>query len=124
LATAKSRAATDWQNAIFQDLAKLLTIAERPEVPWRVKRPTAQAYRAAVALISEVSLEDLPRPRVAPDREGGFQLEWEKGSLAVEISISPSGHLALLRSKNGREHEEGIVSVATASHAIAALARA
>lgn len=123
LAMAKKNPATDWQFVIFQQLAKLLEVVDHPETPWRVKRPTAQAYRAAVTLISELPDENLPLPRIAPDREGGFQLEWEKGSSAVEISISPSGTLELLRSKRGRDREEGHVSFSTARDALASLAR-
>ncbi len=123
LALAKLIPATDWQSAIFQQLAKLVEIDDHPEEPWRARRPTAAAYKAAVSLISQITDDSLPLPRIAPDREGGLQLEWEKGSCAVEISISPGGSLELLRSKAGRDTEEGRVGISAARDVLSRLAR-
>lgn len=125
MALAKHISATDWQTAIFQQLAKLMEIDDDSAVSWRVRRPTAAAYKAAVSLISQIGAEKaLPSPRIAPDREGGFQLEWEKGPRAVEINISRSGTIDLLTSDGRGDHEDGHVSITTAGDAIVRLARA
>jgi hypothetical protein len=123
LALAKHIPATDWQSTIFQQLAKLMEIEEHADAPWRARRPTALAYKTAVSLISQLTEHDLPLPRIAPDREGGFQLEWEKGECAVEINVGPGGALELLRTKAGRDIDNGRVGVAAARNALARLAR-
>jgi hypothetical protein len=43
--------------------------------------------------------------RVAPDRQGGIQFEWEKGSYALEIAISPSGSFEILKATPTVEDE-------------------
>jgi hypothetical protein len=100
--------ASDWQSSILQSLAQFLELAENPDAQWRVKRPTTKAYRAAVDLISEVppaKFSALPLPRIAPDRQGGIQMEWEKGKYAVEISILPNGSIELLKITPSTEEE-------------------
>jgi hypothetical protein len=116
--------ATDWQTAIFQQLAKVMEIDDQPEASWRVRRPTAAAYKAAVSLISKIVADKtLPLPRIAPDREGGLQLEWAKGPRVVEINISRSGTIELLTSDGRRDREDGHVSITTAGDAVVQLAR-
>lgn len=102
----KKKPAPEWQYAILQGLAEFLALPEAPEKPRLVKRPTLTAYKAAVALISEVPVKDLPPPRIAPDRQGGIQFEWEKGICAVEIGILPNGTYEVLKVA-GDEEEEG-----------------
>lgn len=116
---------TEWQNTILQTLARFLDLPEQTEETWRVKRPSAKAYRAAVDLISEIPASrtsSLPLPRVVPDRQGGIQLEWEKGRYAVEISISPNGSLELLKATS-RDEEEGRCSLERARETILWLSR-
>ena len=101
-----------------------MEIDDNPQASWRVRRPTAAAYKAAVSLISQIVADKaLPSPRIAPDREGGFQLEWEKGPRAVEININRSGTIELLTSDGRRDRENGHVSIATAGDAVVRLAR-
>jgi hypothetical protein len=111
---------SEWQISILQTLAQFLNLAESPDAEWRVKRPTTKAYKAAVDLISEVppsKVSGLPLPRIAPDRQGGIQLEWEKGKYAIEISISPNGSFELLKT-TPEDEEEGHCSFARARETI------
>jgi hypothetical protein len=96
---------TNWQYEIFQDLAKLTDFPETPEAEWHVRRPTAQAYKAAVDLISIVPIGNAPRPRIAPDRRGGIQFEWEKGAFGLEIGVSPEGVFECLKVTADKEEE-------------------
>lgn len=105
---ASNRDSTQWQNTVLQALAQFLTLPEESDAEWRVKRPKPKAYNAAVSLISEVPAANtmsLPLPRVAPDRQGGIQFEWEKGSYGLEIGISPSGKFEILKVTPSGEEE-------------------
>jgi hypothetical protein len=120
-----SLSSAEWQTTVLQTLAKFLTLPEQSDAAWCVKRPTPKAYKAAVDLISEVpvsSLASLPIPRVAPDRQGGIQFEWEKGPYALEIGISPSGSYEVLKATPTSE-EEGHLTFNKARESIVWLAR-
>jgi hypothetical protein len=110
---------TEWQSKILRELAAFLTLPEKPPQEWSVRRPTASAYRAAVDLITEIKAADLPLPMVAPDRDGGIQLEWKQRGL--EIGILPTGSYEYLRLK-GAETEEGSAGLYKARELVAALA--
>lgn len=112
-----------WQSEVLQQLAQFLTLPEKPGAEWRVRRPTTSAYRAAVDLITDIAPNDLPRPRVAPDREGGIQFEWEKGPYSLEIGVTPTGAYEFLETKDGEPEEEGYVGVVRARELVAGLAR-
>jgi len=86
-------------------LAKFLELPEPPTPGRRVKRPTAKAYKTAVDLVSGLSIDTLPLPRIAPDRQGGIQFEREKGSYALEVGISPNGRCEVLKVTPSREEE-------------------
>ena len=115
----------NWQNTILQTLAQFLALPENAEAEWRVKRPTAKAYKAAVDLISEIPTSKtlaIPLPRIAADRQGGIQFEWEKGKYAIEIAISPSGSFELLK-VTPRDEEEGRCSLDRARETLLWFAR-
>lgn len=115
-------AKTEWQSKILLDLAFFLRgYPEEPVSDWRVKRPTMTAYRAAVDLITAIEAADVPQPRMAPDREGGIQFEWD----TLEIGILPTGTLECLQIKsNGDTEEQQTIAPAEARQLITALARA
>jgi hypothetical protein len=117
-----AKAKTEWQSKILLDLAFFLRgYPEEPTAEWRVKRPTMNAYRAAVDLITEIEAADLPPPRMAPDREGGIQFEWD----TLELGILPTGAFECLRLKtNGDTAEEGIIAPARARQLVTSLSRA
>jgi hypothetical protein len=115
-----------WQNTVLQALAQFLTLPEESSAEWRVMRPKPKAYKAAVSLISEVPASNilgLPLPRVAPNRQGGIQFEWEKGSYALEIGISPNGTFEVLKVTPSGE-EEGHASFTKAREHLIWLSRA
>lgn len=110
----------EWQSKILLDLAFFLRgFPEEPATDWRVKRPTMTAYRAAVDLITAIEAADLPQPRVAPDREGGIQFEWD----TLEIGILPTGAFECLWVKPNGETEEGTFQLAKARQLVTSLAR-
>jgi len=111
---------TEWQSKILVEIAGFLTLPEKPQEDWRVKRPTASAYRAAVDLITEIKASDLPLPKVSPDREGGIQFEWKHKGL--EIGIRPTGSYEYLRVKDAESEEEGPVGLSKARQMVVALA--
>jgi hypothetical protein len=113
----------EWQSWALKQLAEFLNLPERPEAEWRVRRPTTSAYRAAVDLITAADAMDVPSPRVAPDKEGGIQLEWEKGIYELEISVSPTGSFEFLKAAV-TEFEEGIIGFDRARELINWLAQA
>lgn len=118
----RNRPTSEWQYAILQGLAKFLDIPQSLDAPRLVQRPTPKAYKAAVALISDVPIENLPFPRIAPDRQGGIQFEWEKGSCAVEIAVSPNGALEVLK-VDGDSEEEGVTGISRARDTLVWLAQ-
>ncbi len=112
-------ATTEWQSKILLEIAGFLSLPEDPQEDWRVKRPTASAYRAAVDLITEIKAADLPLPSVSPDREGGIQFEWKQKGL--EIGILPTGSYEYFRVKD-TESEEGHAGLSKAREMVTALA--
>jgi len=110
---------TEWQAKILLEIAGFLSLPEKPPEDWRARRPTASAYRAAVDLITEIKMRDLPLPRVSPDRDGGIQFEWKQKGL--EIGILPTGSYEYLRVKD-TESEEGHVGLSKAREMVASLA--
>jgi hypothetical protein len=111
---------TEWQSKILLDLAFFLRgYPEEPVANWRVKRPTMTAYRAAVDLITAIEAGDVPQPRMAPDREGGIQFEWD----TLEIGILPTGRFECLRVKSNGDTEEETIALSKARQLITALAR-
>lgn len=112
-------ATTEWQSKILLEIAGFLNLPEEPQEDWRVKRPTASAYRAAVDLITEIKAADLPLPRVSSDREGGIQFEWKQRGL--EIGILPTGTYEYLRVKDTGS-EEGHAGLSKAREIVASLA--
>jgi len=117
--TVSDNPTTEWQSKILLEIAGFLSLPEKPHEGWRVKRPTARAYRAAVDLITEIKAADLPLPKVSPDREGGIQFEWKQKGL--EIGILPTGSYEYLRVSDA-ESEEGHVGLSKAREMVAALA--
>jgi hypothetical protein len=117
--TVSDNTTTEWQSKILLQIAGFLSLPEKPQGEWRVKRPTASAYRAAVDLITEIKAPDLPLPKVSPDREGGIQFEWKQGGL--EIGILPTGAYEYLR-VNDAESEEGHAGLSKAREMVASLA--
>lgn len=113
-------AKTEWQSKLLLDLAFFLrAYPEEPASDWRVRRPTMTAYRAAVDLITAIDATDLPCPRIAPDREGGIQFEWD----TLEIGIQPTGAFECLRVRANGETEEGTIAPAKARQLVTSLAR-
>ena len=112
-----------WRQRVLLDLAFFLNLPEAPEAGWQVRRPTMVAYKAAVNLITEVNVPELPLPRMAPDREGGVQFEWDFPDGSLEIEVSANGaYEALQADKTGRS-TEGPVGISKARDLIASLAR-
>lgn len=114
-----ANATTEWQSKILLEIAGFLNLPEKPQEDWRVKRPTASAYRAAVDLITEIKAAHLPLPKVSPDREGGIQFEWKQRGL--EIGILPTGSYEYLRVKDAQS-DEGPVGLSTARQMVVSLA--
>ena len=111
---------SEWQSKILLELAFFLRgFPETPSADWRVKRPTMSAYRAAVDLVTGIDVLDLPQPRMAPDREGGIQFEWD----TLEVGISPSGAFESLQVTPDGRSQEGAVAISKARRLIAGLAR-
>ena len=117
---------SEWRNAVLKAIAQFLELPDPPEAEWRVRRPTPKAYKVAVDLISDFPqkrLASLPLPRVAPDRQGGIEFEWEKGRYALEIAVMPNGAIELLKATPKNEDEEGRCSLERARDTILWFAR-
>ncbi len=55
---------TDWQSKILLELAFFMNgFPESTDVSWRVIRPTMNAYRAAVELVTGLDATYVPWPR-------------------------------------------------------------
>ncbi len=44
-------------------------------------------------------------PRIAPDRKGGIQFEWEKGEYELDVAVLPTGSFEYLRATQTTEEE-------------------
>jgi len=111
---------TDWQSKILLELAFFMNgFPESTDVSWRVIRPTMNAYRAAVELVTGLDATYVPWPRIAPDREGGIQFEWD----TLEIGVLPTGSYEYLRVVGESKTQEGQITLSKAWQFIAALAR-
>ncbi len=114
-----------WQDRVLRALAELLVLPVEADVEWRAIRPSIKAYKAAVDLISEIagSTATLPIPTIGPDREGGIQIEFEKGNYALEIGVLPNGGFEILK-VTPSEQTENLASFSRAKESISWLARA
>jgi hypothetical protein len=112
-----------WQAHVLRQLADFLVLPERSDFEWRVRKPTSSAYRAAVDLITDIQPAGIPQPRVAPDREGGIQFEWDKGKYSLEIGVTPSGAYEFLETKGPDAEEEGFIGIVGARELVMGLSR-
>lgn len=55
----------------------------------------------AIDLVRNISLENLPPPRIVPVSGGGIQLEWEKGTRELEIEVHPDLYVEVLGVEDG-----------------------
>ena len=65
-----------------------------PSIPFDV-------INLAIDLVRNISIDNMPRPRIVPVSGGGIQLEWEKGSRELELEVHPNLSVELLQSEGG-----------------------
>jgi hypothetical protein len=77
-----------WQVEALQKLARFSDF----QVNWDSynSQPISDKVLDVVSeIISNISIDKLPTPRVSPIKGGGIQLAWEKGTREVELEIRP-----------------------------------
>jgi hypothetical protein len=64
-----------------------------------------QCLPRRVSLIAGAGSLEVSVPRIAPDRRGGLQFEWEKGEYELDVAVSPTGSFEYLKATRTDEEE-------------------
>ena len=63
--------------------------------------PSESAISAAIRILVEIDLNELPSPRVLPISGGGVQLEWDVGTRELELEVLSGGMIRYLKVERG-----------------------
>ena len=70
-------------------------------------RIESSAISASRVLLSELEVEDMPRPHIAAIPDGGVGIHWRIGSRDLEIEVDVSGEIHFLKTYIGEDRMEG-----------------
>ena len=107
---------SDWQLKAISRVLDLKYELSRPNWDTYGSAPVANwVIDAAIWLVGEISVENLPTPRVVPVSGGGLQLEWSNANKELELYLSPDRSIEVLKIRDGVPIDDGeiLVSVDT-----------
>lgn len=104
----KSLQSPAWLKEIYDRISALKTLEENWDSYGGL--PVAEmAIKGLRVLLSNLDIEDMPTPHVAPLPDGGIGLHWRVGSRDLEIEVEPNGEVHYLQTNIGEEPIPGDV---------------
>ncbi len=104
----KSLQSPAWLKEIYDRISALEALKENWDSYGGL--PVAEtAIKAVRVLLSNLDIEDLPTPHVAPLPDGGVGLHWRVGARDLEIEVEPNGEVHFLQTDIGGESIPGDV---------------
>ncbi len=95
-----------WQTEALRALFQIATLPHNWDT-YNSPPPSPTALAASIDLLSEIDLDDLPIPHVAPVPGGGIQFEWSVDQRELEVEILPDGSVEFLKAEGRQPLEEG-----------------
>ncbi|MFQ5538907.1 MAG: hypothetical protein ACE5FB_00775 [Candidatus Binatia bacterium] len=97
---------SNWQTQALRALFQIATLPHNWDSYGSPPlSPTSLA--TSIDLLSEIDLDDLPIPHVAPVPGGGVQFEWSVGQRELEFEILRDGSVEFLKVDSKQPVEEG-----------------
>ena len=90
----------DWLKETFDRISELRNLQEGWD-SFGALRVSSRAISQARFLLSNLDVEDLPRPHVAALPDGGVGFQWRVSERDLEIEIDPSGPMRCLKTLVG-----------------------
>lgn len=87
---------TDWFKETIDRISGLGKLQENWD-SFGAMRVSSKAISQAKLLLSNLDVEDLPRPHIAAIPDGGVGFHWRIGKRDLEIEIDPNGSMHYLR---------------------------
>ena len=97
---------SQWQIQALRALFQMATLPPNWD-SYGSPPPSPTSLATSIDLLSEIDLDDLPVPHVAPVPGGGIQFEWSVGQRELEFEILPDGSVEFLKSDGRQPLEEG-----------------
>jgi hypothetical protein len=104
----KSLQSPAWLKEIYDRISTLEKLEENWDSYGGLPVAAAAISRVRV-LLSNLDIEDMPTPHVAPLPDGGVGLQWRVAGRDLEIEIEPNGETHYLQTKVGTESVAGDV---------------
>jgi hypothetical protein len=102
----KSLQSPAWLKEIYDRISDLKKLEENWDSYGGL--PVADTAISSIrVLLSNLDIEDMPTPHVAPLPDGGIGLHWRVGARDLEIEVEPSGAVHYLKTKIGGESVPG-----------------
>ncbi len=108
-----SQPAASWLQSAIQRISELTALAHGWD-SYSAKPVSADAAIDAVQLLLSLAYPELPEPSIVPLADGGLQLEWHRGGLDVEITLSDDESGIFIEDSNSGETSEAQLNAAVA----------
>lgn len=100
--TVKSLQSPAWLKEIYDRISELSSLKEN----WDSYGGLPVAPKAILTVrvvLSNLDIEDMPRPHVAAIPDGGIGLHWRVADRDLEVEVEPNGDIHFLQTNVGRE---------------------
>ena len=97
-----------WLKEIYDRISALAQLKENWD-SYGGLPVTAGAISGTRVLLSNLDVEDMPRPHVAPIPDGGIGLHWRVADRDLEIEIEANGTMRYLKTQVGGDSIDGSV---------------
>ena len=102
----KSLQSPAWLKEIYDRISDLKKLEENWDSYGGLPVAEAAIYSIRV-LLSNLDIQDMPTPHVAPLPDGGIGLHWRVGARDLEIEVETSGAVHYLETRIGGESVSG-----------------
>lgn len=104
----KSLQSPAWLKEIYDRISALKTLEENWDNNGGL--PVADGAVSSIRImLSNLDIEDMPTPHMAPLPDGGIGLHWRVGARDLEIEVQPNGAIHYLQTNVGGESVPGNV---------------
>lgn len=102
----KSLQSPAWLKEIYDRISDLKKLGQNWD-SYGASPVSDVAISSIRVLLSNLDIEDMPTPHVAPLPDGGVGLHWRVGARDLEIEVEPTGEIHYLQTIVGGDSESG-----------------